>query len=91
MDEATLLAEVELAERAKDFWRSDIGRYVLGRILEDIESATDDLVEVDPTDYKKVAHLQERVRGAKSLPLYLSDIIAQGSQAMQLVDEQGEP
>ncbi len=91
MEEVELVAEMQLGEAAKAFWGSQVGRYVLGRLQEEIEGATDELADADPTDSTSIRTLQDRIRRAKALPEYLAELISQGSQASQVLDEAGGP
>lgn len=93
----SLKAEKELGEEIAKFLQTDIGKYLDGCTSQDIESAKDDLLELDPHKYTSLTELQnamagiqKRARTAESLRQYLSEAILNGNQAEHQLEHEGE-
>ena len=87
--ERQLIAEMRLGEEAARFFKSDIGRLVLGRTQQEIDSALEDFKSVSPTDQDKIRALQFKIQVAEKIPLWLNECIIAGNNAFQTID-QGE-
>lgn len=85
-----LLAEVELGFDVKDFLRSKVGRYLLGRAVADADEAMEKLKLVDPTDSKTITALQNDIHRADSLERWLEDAVVGGKNAEAQIKQQEE-
>ena len=91
MDETrTLLAEIELGEAADSFWKSELGRYVMGRAVADVEAALMELKTVDPGNAGTIRTLQNAIKVAEAVPLWLNELIIGGRQALATLQEGDE-
>jgi len=82
-----LSAQVYLGEKADTFWRDDLGKYIIARILEDIESAVEKLKTVSPVNSKKIIMHQNRIAIAEAVPRYFNELIIEGKQALGIISE----
>ncbi len=64
----------------------DVGRYIAEETAKEIESATAELREVDPTDAKAVMKAQFRLRVAEAIVGWLADAIKRGQIAQQVIE-----
>lgn len=78
---AALIAEFQLGLDCEDFWRSSVGRYVLGCAKQDIEAGLEKLKEADPEDAKSIRAAQFEIRVAEAAPRWLNEAIIRGRQA----------
>lgn len=77
----TLIAEVDLGRQAKEFFASDLGRYILGCATQEIQEAQMGLAEVNWWNIWKVRKLQNKIWRARSLIGWMADLVRQGKQA----------
>lgn len=94
MDKTTI-AEHELGEKAKEFLGTELGKYINGCSLQDIDEAKDRLLEINPYDYKTLEELQNAIvsiqKGAKvaeGVRLYIAEAIQRGEQALHKLSEE---
>ena len=88
MDEAELLiAEVRLGTQAKEFLKSPVGQYVLGRALKAKEEAFDSWVGADPNDGETIRELQFRARLPSLVITWLDEAINQATHAEETLSE----
>jgi microcompartment protein CcmL/EutN len=87
MDEKeTLYAECILGKDAEDFFKSDIGRYVLARSNEEVEEAVEQL-KVTPADQvAEIRDLQLTISKAEGAVQWLNEQIIAGNQALQQLE-----
>jgi hypothetical protein len=83
-----LLAEAMLGKDAEEFLTSDIGRYLLGRCEHEIEEAQDLLSTVAPWRRNRIKQLQNEIWRAKSVRVWLAELVSNGQRAEQLLDSQ---
>jgi hypothetical protein len=86
----TLYAQVLLGDEADKFFESDLGRYILGRAQQEAQEAMNELKDVEPTEPAAVMRLQNRVKIAEAVPMYLNELIIEGRQALAILDEREE-
>ena len=77
----TFYAEISLGMEAKDFFSSELGRYMLGCAKQDMESAYKKLKTVSPWRRNRIRALQNEVRVAEQFILYIRDLIIRGQAA----------
>lgn len=77
-----------LGEAAKVFIQSDLGKYIDGISLQDIEEARDALMELDPYKFTELVALQNELssiqrnaRVAQKMREYLAETVERGKQA----------
>ena len=85
-----LIAEAELGEEARNFLASDLGRFVLGVVEQDVAAMQLELEVVPPTEVVKIIELQQAIKLARSFPLLLNDRLIRGEQAKQAWVQQQE-
>jgi uncharacterized iron-regulated protein len=93
----TIIAVEQLGTQAKSFLESDLGKYLDGSSIQDIEAAKDDLLNLDPyqsTDLKdlqnKISSIQKRAQVAQAIRGYLAEAITNGAQATHQLEEEPE-
>lgn len=82
-----LLNRGAFGEQVASFFRSDVGLFVLRKIDGEIAQAMTDLCKCDPNKPLTVQELQNRVWRAENLKQWLSDAIADGIQACQILED----
>lgn len=85
-----LVAEAVLGRDAEEFLRSDIGRYIVGRCQQDIEDAHAGLTSVSPWRRNRIKELQNQAWRAKSVQGWLVELIQQGRQAEQALEQDAD-
>jgi hypothetical protein len=87
LETRTLYAEVVLGQDVDEFFKSDIGRYVIGRSLEVVQECTEKLKTVRP-DYKnKVKDLQNRIFQAEAALKWLNEALIIGRESLEQLNE----
>lgn len=64
-----------LGAEAHGFLSSDMGRYVIRRSKGEVDIATEQLIECDPEDAKKIRELQSKIAIATAAIGWLSDAL----------------
>jgi pantothenate kinase type III len=82
-----LFAEAILGRDAEEFVQSDIGKYVIGCAEQEAQEAMQQLKNVYPWRRRKITELQNKIWRAESLQQWLSELIIQGTQATQQLEE----
>ena len=80
-------AEAVLGKDAKDFFHSELGRYMIGCAKQDMESAFEKLKTVHPWRRNRIRELQNEVRVAEQFILYIRDLIIRGKAAELSLNE----
>lgn len=91
-----LMAEEELGRQTKVFLQTEVGKYLDGCTIQDVEAAKDALLEIDAYGFSdlqslqsKISQLQQRSKVAIALRSYLNEAIVNGSNAQhQLAQEE---
>jgi len=88
MDETELLvAEARLGSQTKEFLKSPIGRYIVGRADKAREEAFESWVSANPTDAETIAELQFRARLPSLVMGWLDEVINQAKHAEETLSE----
>jgi hypothetical protein len=72
--------------RAEEFFNTDLGRYILGRSRQEASEAMDRLRYVQPEDAAAIRKYQMEIKIAEAAVTWLSEVIIQGRQALQIID-----
>lgn len=80
-DEQLLRAQVSVSRSFKDWCKSDVGRYVLGRSEQYKEAVVHKMLEVDPLDTDKIMQLQCRANAVSQFMGWIEEVIAEGEAA----------
>jgi len=81
-DGRLLLAEVDIGEDAAQFLKSDIGRYVVGRINIEIMQYAEKLQTTLPFRWRRITQLQNEIYKREALKSYLVEAINAGRSAL---------
>jgi hypothetical protein len=88
MDETELLiAESRLGLQTKEFLKSPIGRYIVGRANKAREEAFEAWTEADPFDENTIVELQFRARLPALVTGWLNEAINQAQHAEETLSE----
>jgi hypothetical protein len=85
-DEQTLYAECILGKDAEDFFKTDIGRYVLARSREEVDEAILELKATPAHDVAEIRNLQLTIAKAEGAVEWLNEQIIAGKQALQQLE-----
>lgn len=85
-----LIIEADLGRQAKEFFASDLGRYILGCAKQEIMEAQMDLAEVNWWNFWKVRGLQNKIWRARSLISWMADLVRSGKSAESALAEAEE-
>ena len=86
MDDSTLHAQIDMGNLADEWWKSELGQYVLGRCGQIIENAQRELLTADPADMEKIRKLQTDAWKAGAVPGFLNELLVQGRQALNTLE-----
>ena len=75
---------IHLSEAAKNFLNSDLAGYIKDTAEITAQSFSEQLLDVDPTDFKKINELQIKVKLYRNYERTLGEIVAAGDTAYQL-------
>jgi hypothetical protein len=90
MSRDLLFAEAALGKDAEEFLASDIGRYVMGRCIAEQQEAQDLLTRVSPWRRNRIRQLQNQAWRAQSVRGWIIELIQQGRQAEQALDNEDD-
>jgi hypothetical protein len=77
-------------EEVRRFLQDDrIGRYIVAKAAEQVESSLLELKEVDPEDAKAIRTIQTKIRVAESVVGWLAEAIDNGERAKQILEDEG--
>lgn len=83
-----LMAEAVLGRDAEEFLNSDIGRYLIGRCDQEIDEAQELLSTVSTWRKRRIQELQNRIYRAKSLKVWISELITNGKAAEAAMEDE---
>lgn len=91
MDEAPLedpkLEQAVFGEEVRRFLAEDrIGRYIVRKAADQVESSLLELKEVDPENAKQIRAIQTKIRVAESVVGWLAEAIDNGERAKQILE-----
>lgn len=79
---------IDFGFQVEAFLQSDIGKHLVARADEQVESAVEELKEIDPTHVEGVRLIQNRIKVAESIQYWLADAITSGHAAQdELLDQ----
>lgn len=91
MDLKTLSAEAILGKDAEDFLNSDLGQFLIQRAEEEAREWTEKLKSINPWlpgSARRVQRIQNEIWKREAFKQYLADLIINGRQALQLLEEE---
>jgi hypothetical protein len=83
-----LVAEAMLGRDASEFLASDVGRYLLGRCEQEIETAQDALSRVSPWRRNRIRELQNEIWRARSVRGWLIELVDAGKAAEDILEHE---
>lgn len=86
----TLFAEAALGRDARDFFKSDIGRYLIGCAQQEYAEAMANLKRVAWWRRRRIQQLQNEAWRAEQFMVWLRDLIVQGKAAEVALEEREE-
>jgi hypothetical protein len=86
-DNEHLVREAAFGMNVEAFLESPIGVYLISRAETDIRNAQAALSSVDPHDWQDVQRLQNMIRVAESIQMWLADAMAQGVTARSILED----
>jgi hypothetical protein len=86
----TFFAEAALGRDAKEFFASDLGRYMVGCAQQDYAGAMQKLRRTWPWRWRRIQQLQNEARLAEMFPVYLRDLIIKGKAAELALEDREE-
>lgn len=90
IEDLGLYKERILGLDAEQFFKTDLGHYVLDRSLTESEELTAELKKADPEDSKKIRDLQNRIQTAEKTLIWLHEAIERGREAIQQLETKDE-
>jgi len=89
MGETAQLVEVAVRGRQVELWlESPIGKYVVARSEEIITESTRKLKRVAPWRRRRIMELQNEIENAERFQVWMADMIAEGIQATEVLEEE---
>ncbi|MDT8364298.1 MAG: hypothetical protein RQ714_06585 [Nitrosomonas sp.] len=79
--EEELYAFAMVGERARDFFTSEIGRYIIGRAADEIEEVKEQLLKTPTWNKRKINRLQQQAKAAQAGIRWLQEAISEGDYA----------
>lgn len=89
-DAKTMFAEAALGRDASEFFRTDVGRYMVGCAQQDHAEAMSKLKTTAPWRRRRIQQLQNEARVAEMFLTYLRDLIIRGKSAERSLEEREE-
>jgi hypothetical protein len=81
-----LYAEAILGKDAEEFLKTDLGRYLMERVVEEEREAMEALAGTSSWRRRRIVELQNRIWRARSFKSWLSEMIVTGRQALQQLE-----
>jgi hypothetical protein len=86
----SFFAEYDLGEQAKEFFNSDIGRYMIGCAKQDFEDAHSKLAKTLPFRWRRIQALQNDIRVSEMFIFYLRDLLIMGQSAKKALEDRND-
>lgn len=83
----TLVAEVDLGFQAREFVKSDVGRYIVGCAMQEIAEAQEKLENTAPWRRRRIQELQNQAWRARTLLAWISSLIGNAKAAENALAE----
>lgn len=81
-DGRLLLAEIDIGEDAAQFLKSQLGRYIIGRVNGEISEFDAKLKQAFPLRWRRIMQLQNEIWKREALKVYLLEAIQSGRSAL---------
>lgn len=86
-EEESLFRVASFAENTRDFLRTEVGRYIKGRAIQEIRDAQQALLVVSPWNRWKIHKIQRRAQAARSTLEWINEILVEGDIAYQAMED----
>jgi geranylgeranyl pyrophosphate synthase len=86
-DQVIMIRRAVFGKQVEAFLSSEIGKYLLARALEQKTEAQSLFLEINCEDVEKVRQLQNRITQANDVARWLSDAVADGLQALNIIED----
>ena len=86
MIDELMRAQIQLGDEADSFFKSDLGKYVLGVAEQELQEALMGLRHVDPHDVAKIIALQNKAAVAEAVPAWLNGLIVESRQTQEMLE-----
>lgn len=81
-----LVAEAMLGRDAEQFLKTDLGRFMLERAMEEERDALEALASVWPWRRRRIQDLQAKLWRARSFQNWMGELISAGRQALEQME-----
>lgn len=81
MSDIDLLGVARTGIDAEAFSKSDIGKFLIAKAQAEIEAATEDLIDADPSDWKANQDIRNKIHVARMFLVWLDEAIQVGRHA----------
>lgn len=89
-DKLLMFQRAAFGKQVQEFFKSDIGHYILERAAAQIEAAHLEFRAVDCTDASKVRAIQNKIAIAESIIKWLGDAVTDGLKALEILEDRSE-
>ena len=79
--------KIALGLDAEAFFRSDLGKYLLGRAEDDAIQAINELKEISPTKTERIRTLQSTIARSENFELWLKEALIVGQSSEEQLDQ----
>ena len=92
MDEEreTMVAEALIGDDAEAFFRSDLGKTIIGLAKQEADLAYAALKTTNPTDQDKIRELQNAIWRSERFEQWLGELISNGEQSLKILQYEDE-
>ena len=87
---ASLYADYDMGEKAKEFIASDLGRFMIGAAQQDMQDAHLKLAKTLPFRWRRIQSLQNDIRVAEMFVGYLQELVTLGHAAGKSLEERDD-
>lgn len=87
MDVAALKAEAILGKDAEEFIQSELGRYIIGRVEQERETAIQSLTRTSSWRRHRIKDLQNQIWRCDTFKSWLADMVIRGKSAIELLEQ----
>ena len=87
------LAAIDIGASAEQFFKTDLGRYLLGVSKQESTEYVNELKDVNPLDTKSIMDLQIKIKSVELAIIWLKEAILAGEQAeyeLKLLETEAE-
>ena len=90
MEETALVNQAVLGEQLDQFWRSEVGQYLLAKVEQECIMALEHLATADPSDINTMRDHQSTYKRAMSFKTWIENGIVAGLKAVEILEEREE-